>query len=84
MNNAIYLGSGKKIKLVAPFVDKTKKDIVATGLRLGVPYELTWSCYDGGAKPCGCCGTCIDRQAAFDANGVADPLLVNGGKENEC
>lgn len=80
MNSAIYLGSGKKVKLVAPFVDKTKKDIVAAGLSLGVPYELTWSCYDGGAVPCGCCATCIDRQKAFAANGVADPLLVNGGK----
>ena len=74
MNLAVYLGSGRKVRLVAPFVDKTKKDIVAEGLRLGVPYELTWSCYDGGVKPCHKCGTCIDREAAFAANGVVDPL----------
>ena len=74
MNQAVYLGSGKKVRLVAPFVDKTKKDIVAEGLRLGVPYELTWSCYDGGAAPCHQCGTCRDREAAFAANGVVDPL----------
>ena len=74
MNLAVYLGSGRKVRLVAPFVDKTKKDIVAEGLRLGVPYELTWSCYDGGEKPCHKCGTCIDREAAFAANGVVDPL----------
>lgn len=74
MNLAVYLGSGRKVRLVAPFVAKTKKEIVAEGLRLGVPYELTWSCYDGGEKPCHKCGTCIDREAAFAANGVIDPL----------
>ena len=75
MNLAVYLGSGRKVRLVAPFVAKTKKEIVAEGLRLDVPYELTWSCYDGGEKPCHKCGTCIDREAAFAANGVIDPLM---------
>ena len=75
MNQAVYLGSGQKVRLIAPFVDRTKKDIVAEGLRLGVPYELTWSCYDGGEKPCHECGTCRDREAAFAANGVVDPLV---------
>lgn len=75
MKQAIYLGSGKKLHLEAPFVDKTKKEIVAEGLRLGVPYELTWSCYCGTDKPCRKCGTCIDREQAFLANGVVDPLL---------
>lgn len=75
MQQAIYIGSGKKLRLEAPFVDKTKKDIVAEGLRLGVPYELTWSCYCGTEKPCRKCGTCIDREKAFLANGVVDPLL---------
>ena len=74
MNEGIYIGSGRKIQLAAPFVNLSKKDIVATGLQLKVPYELTWSCYCGGEKPCGSCGTCIDRKAAFAANGVQDPL----------
>ena len=74
MNEGIYIGSGRKVQLVAPFVKMTKKDIVALGLQLGVPYELTWSCYCGGEKPCGKCGTCIDRKAAFAANGTSDPL----------
>ena len=75
MNQAIYLGSGKQLRLEAPFVGMHKKDIVARGLRLGVPYRLTWSCYCGGDRPCGKCGTCRDRAAAFAANGIKDPAL---------
>lgn len=77
MNTAIYEGSGHQLRIEAPFVNKNKSDIVAIGLKLGVPYELTWSCYEGGDKPCGKCGTCIDRAAAFTANGVADPALAD-------
>ena len=75
MNTAIWEGSGHQVKVVAPFVSWAKKDVVKKGLELGVPYELTWSCYEGGEKPCGKCGTCIDRAAAFEANGVKDPAL---------
>jgi len=74
MKNAIYEGTGKQIKLEAPYINKNKADIVADGLKLNVPYELTWSCYEGGDHPCGKCGTCIDRQKAFEENGVKDPL----------
>ena len=75
MNTAIWLGSGKALRIEAPFVGKTKADVVAEGLRLHVPYELTWSCYEGGDTPCGLCGTCRDRAAAFAANGISDPAL---------
>ncbi len=75
MNEAIYLGSGNKLKIEAPFVNMTKKDIVAKGLALKVPYELTWSCYEGHDKACGVCGTCRDRKKAFEENGVIDPIL---------
>ena len=75
MNTAIFLGSGKQLRIEAPFVSKTKADVVAEGLRLHAPYHLTWSCYEGGEKPCGLCGTCRDRAAAFAANGIADPAL---------
>jgi 7-cyano-7-deazaguanine synthase len=76
MNKAIYEGSGHQLKLEAPFATFTKKDIVRMGIELKVPYELTWSCYEGEDKPCGKCGTCIDRQAAFEANGITDPVLA--------
>lgn len=69
MNEAIYHGSGYKVCLVAPLIGMNKIEIVALGKKLGVPYQLTWSCYEGGATPCGTCGTCIDRVAALAANG---------------
>ena len=75
MNDAIYIGSGKQVKVEAPFINMTKAQVVKTGLDLHVPYEYTWSCYEGGDKPCGKCGTCIDRAEAFRLNGVADPAL---------
>lgn len=74
MNQAVYEGSGHQLEIRAPFVNMTKKDVVAEGLRLGVPYELTWSCYEGHEKACGICGTCIDRRKAFEANGAIDPI----------
>lgn len=75
INEAIYLGSGKQLKVVAPFINKTKAEVVKIGIDLKVPYEYTWSCYEGEDKPCGKCGTCIDRAEAFRLNGVKDPAL---------
>jgi 7-cyano-7-deazaguanine synthase len=75
IGDAIYIGSGKSVRVEAPFVQWTKKDIVKEGLKINVPYHLTWSCYEGKDKPCGKCGTCIDREKAFALNGCIDPLL---------
>ena len=75
INRAIYLGSGCELKVIAPFIGMNKAQVVAEGLKLNVPYELTWSCYEGGDKPCGVCGTCRDRMAAFRANGMDDPAM---------
>lgn len=75
MNTAIYEGSGKQLEIIAPFVNMHKKDVVAHGLKLSTPYELTWSCYEGSDVPCGKCGTCIDREKAFNGNNMSDPAL---------
>lgn len=75
MNQAIFEGSGHQLKVEAPFVNMTKAEVVKMGLELNAPYELTWSCYEGKDEPCGKCGTCIDRAAAFAANGVSDPAI---------
>ncbi len=77
MNQAIYEGSGRQLRIEAPFVNWTKAQVVKKGLELNVPYDLTWSCYEGGTTPCGVCGTCVDRREAFRLNGVEDPAFTN-------
>ena len=75
INEAIFVGSGEQLRVEAPFVSLNKADVVRIGTELGVPYQLTWSCYEGSDRPCGVCGTCRDRIAAFRANGIEDPLM---------
>lgn len=74
MNKAIQLGTYDKVSICAPLINWNKSRVVKEGLRLNVPYQLTWSCYEGGEKACGTCGTCIDRLKAFRDNGVEDPI----------
>lgn len=75
MNTAIVIGTYGKVRVVAPLVNLNKAGVVKLGLSIDVPYKYTWSCYSGGDKPCGHCGTCIDRAKAFEANGISDPAL---------
>lgn len=65
--------SGKNIRIYAPLINKSKKEIVKIGQRLKVPFEYTWSCYKGGKLPCGVCDSCIFRKKAFKELGLADP-----------
>ena len=74
MDEAISIGTYGKIHINRPLINMNKAGVVKTGLEIGVPYELTWSCYEGGKKACGTCGTCIDRINAFKLNGVQDPI----------
>jgi 7-cyano-7-deazaguanine synthase len=62
-----------KVELFRPFIGFTKAQIVMLGATLGVPYEHTWSCYKGGSRHCGRCGTCVERAEAFFISGVVDP-----------
>lgn len=75
MGEAITAGTSNGVKLVAPYTALTKAEIVARGTRLGVPYGKTYSCYQGGERHCGRCGTCRERHDAFVANGLEDPTL---------
>ena len=75
MGEAITAGTSNGVKLVAPYTALTKAEIVARGTRLGVPYGKTYSCYQGGERHCGRCGTCRERHEAFVANGLEDPTL---------
>ena len=64
---------GKNIKLYTPLINKNKKEIIKRGSTLGVPFELTWSCYRGGSRPCGICDSCRFRARAFKGLGIKDP-----------
>lgn len=63
----------ENLELYTPFIQGGKEDIVQAGARLGVPFEETWSCYEGGELHCGLCGTCNERKEAFKLAGVEDP-----------
>ncbi len=76
LEGTLRLGATREtdFRIHTPFVDHTKVDVVAMGLQLEVPYELTHTCYEGRRPACGICDACVERMHAFDANGVADPL----------
>lgn len=63
-----------QIMLKTPFIKMTKTDILRVGMKLGVPYEHTWSCYRNEGKACGTCGSCHFRKEAFAALGIRDPI----------
>jgi 7-cyano-7-deazaguanine synthase len=73
MDAAARLCDWEPLRVLAPFVSWSKGDVVRRGAELGVPFARTWSCYAGGEKHCGVCGTCRDRRAAFGQAGVPDP-----------
>lgn len=75
MAEAVKAGTWKRIKVVSPFCDVTKADIVKVGARLGVPLGKTYSCYKGRKHHCGKCGTCVERREAFELAGVPDPTI---------
>ena len=75
---SIDIGTDHQVKVVTPLVELNKSNVVQIGLELGVPFNLTWSCYNGRERACAHCGTCIDRIAAFIANGVPDPIEYEG------
>ena len=72
MSSAISNGTYEHLQILAPYTDITKTDIALRGKRLGVDYSLTWSCYRGGEKHCGKCGTCTERIEALKAAGIED------------
>ncbi len=75
LDQAIRLADWHEVSLERPFVGMDKTAIVKRGAELGVPFALTWSCYVGGAKHCGRCGTCVERKEAFLRSGVVDPTV---------
>ena len=75
MGEAISLGTYAEIRVICPFQNFDKTDIARTAAKLGAPLELTWTCYKGGEKHCGKCGSCTERREAFQLAGVTDPTV---------
>jgi len=73
INTAMRIGNDDQVEILAPFVQMTKAEIVLLGDTLCVPFEETWSCYEGREIHCGICGTCFERKEAFYIAGVRDP-----------
>jgi 7-cyano-7-deazaguanine synthase len=72
--------TGRGFRIVAPLLRLSKADIVRRGDRLGVPWELTWSCYAGRDRPCGRCDACRLRARGFRVAGRPDPLVASAPK----
>ena len=72
INGAATAGTYNNVRVVAPYTNITKGEIASIGKRLGIDYTETWSCYKGGEKHCGKCGTCVERKEALAAAGIDD------------
>jgi 7-cyano-7-deazaguanine synthase len=81
MERTVNLGTraafgGPRFRITAPFINKTKAEIIRIGSRLGADYAHAVSCYRGGEAPCGTCSACRLRAKAFREVGIEDPLVV--------
>lgn len=75
MAAAFQLCDYNPLQLLRPFIGIDKASIATLGQQAGVPWELTWSCYEGGEVHCGKCGTCVERREAFQVAGIQDPTV---------
>ena len=73
IDEAATAGTYVKVRIEAPYTNITKTDIARRGAELGINYAETWSCYKGGEKHCGKCGTCVERKEALELAGITDP-----------
>lgn len=77
MSEAMRLGTYAGIEIYAPYTTLTKRDIARRGADAGVDFSLTYSCYKGGERHCGRCGTCVERREAFREAGLPDPTVYD-------
>jgi 7-cyano-7-deazaguanine synthase len=87
-SEGIRLGGFLGMKILSPFIEMSKSDIAKLGMEIGAPVELSWTCYKGGRKHCGVCGSCVERYEAFQIAGYEDPVEYETipnlkGKNNE-
>ncbi|WP_372965786.1 7-cyano-7-deazaguanine synthase QueC [Marinobacter sp.] len=74
MDAVCKVANYEPVAIEAPFMTMDKGDILAEGLRLGLDYGKTWTCYNGRERACGRCGSCVERLEAFAEQGLEDPL----------
>lgn len=72
MDATAQAGTYNHVRIIAPYTDITKADIARKGKQLGIDYTETWSCYKGGERHCGKCGTCVERKEALQLAGIED------------
>lgn len=75
MSGAVREGTYNGVELFTPYTQWTKTDIARRGKELGIDYSMTWSCYKGGDKHCGKCGTCQERIEALRDAGIEDTTI---------
>ena len=78
INEAIYIGSGKKVSVEAPLSGMFKRDVIKLGLEYNLPFEKTWTCYNNGDVACGKCCACVDRKKGFLENNHEDFIEYEG------
>ena len=78
MDSATNAGTYVGVRVIAPYTNITKGDIARIGKKLGIDYAETWSCYKGGEKHCGKCGTCVERKEALAYAGIEDTTEYEG------
>jgi 7-cyano-7-deazaguanine synthase len=84
INTAALLADWHQVELLRPFIRMTKTEIAKRGAELNVPFELTWSCYKGGERHCGGCGTCVERAEAFNLAGLQDPTEYEAARSHQA
>jgi 7-cyano-7-deazaguanine synthase len=84
LNTAALLADWHQVELLRPFIKLTKSEIAKRGAELNVPFELTWSCYKGGERHCGLCGTCVERAEAFNLADLQDPTDYDVARSHQA
>jgi 7-cyano-7-deazaguanine synthase len=74
MNEVCKIANYQAVEIFSPYLANSKSDILTDGLKMGLRYDDTWTCYNGRAQACGKCGACQERLEAFADNNVTDPL----------
>jgi 7-cyano-7-deazaguanine synthase len=74
MNEVAAVANYEKTEIHSPYLNSDKVGILKDGLRMGLDYSKTWTCYNGREKACGQCGSCKERLEAFAKNGLSDPI----------